>query len=105
MLARVERGSSLRTLVAEIGFGRLVEGLVPIATRIREEGVQPDYVPVADGPTLRALFTTELERWRGRFDIEVEVAVDQAAAGWRGRVGVVTTLVPRAEFDAEHTLR
>jgi ATP-dependent exoDNAse (exonuclease V) beta subunit len=61
LLARVERGSQLRTLVAEIGFGRLVEGLVPIATRIREEGVRPDYVPVADGPTLRAQFASELE--------------------------------------------
>ena len=61
LLARVERGSLLRTLVQEIGFGRLVEGLVPIATRIREEGVRPDYVQVADGPTLRALFTRELE--------------------------------------------
>lgn len=50
------------------------------------------------------LYTAELERWRGRFDVEVEVAVDQAAAGWQGRVGVVTTLVPRADFDAAHTL-
>ncbi len=56
LLARVERGSQLRTLVAEIGFGRLVDGLVPIATRIREEGVAPDFVHVADGPTLRAQF-------------------------------------------------
>jgi NAD(P)H-flavin reductase len=50
------------------------------------------------------LYTAELERWRGRFDVEVHVAVDQAAAGWRGRVGVVTTLVPRADFDPDHTL-
>jgi NAD(P)H-flavin reductase len=50
------------------------------------------------------LYTAELERWRGRFDVEVHVAVDQAAAGWRGRVGVVTTLVPRADFDPDHTV-
>jgi NAD(P)H-flavin reductase len=50
------------------------------------------------------LYTAELERWRGRFDVEVGVAVDQAAAGWRGRVGVVTTLVPRADFDPDHTV-
>ena len=60
LLARIERETPLRTLVAEIGFGRLVEGLVPIATRIREEGVRPDYVQVADGPTLRAQFESEL---------------------------------------------
>ena len=50
------------------------------------------------------LYTTELEHWRGRFDVEVHVAVDQAEAGWRGRVGVVTALVPRADFDPAHTL-
>jgi NAD(P)H-flavin reductase len=50
------------------------------------------------------LYTAELERWRGRFDVEVHVSVDQAAAGWHGRVGVVTTLVPRADFDPDHTL-
>jgi ATP-dependent helicase/nuclease subunit A len=60
LLTRIERETPLRELVAEIGFGRLVEGLVPIATRIREEGVRPDYVPVADGPTLRAQFEAEL---------------------------------------------
>ena len=50
------------------------------------------------------LYTAELERWRGRFDVQVEVAVDQADAGWRGRVGVVTTLVPKADFDPDHTV-
>ena len=34
----------------------------------------------------------------------IEVAVDQAGPGWRGRVGVVTTLVPRADFDPDHTV-
>ena len=47
------------------------------------------------------LYPGELERWRGRFDVQVEVTVDSAPAGWRGRVGVVTTLVPRADFDPD----
>jgi NAD(P)H-flavin reductase len=45
------------------------------------------------------LYAKELERWRGRFDIDVGVTVDRAHVGWRGHVGVVTTLVPRAPFD------
>lgn len=64
LLARVEQGNPLRTLVAEIGFGRLVEGLVPIATRIREEGVEPAYVHVADVKTLRAQFESELASFK-----------------------------------------
>jgi NAD(P)H-flavin reductase len=50
------------------------------------------------------LYTDELEQWRGRFDVEVGVTVDQAAAGWHGQVGVVTTLVPHADFDPDHTV-
>jgi NAD(P)H-flavin reductase len=47
------------------------------------------------------LFTAELEEWRGRFDLDVDVTVDGAPGGWRGRVGVVTELVPGAAFDPE----
>jgi NAD(P)H-flavin reductase len=45
------------------------------------------------------LYRAELERWRGRFDVQVDVTVDRAPAGWRGRVGVVPGLVSRAELD------
>jgi NAD(P)H-flavin reductase len=50
------------------------------------------------------LFPRELERWRGQFDLEVYVTVDRATEGWRGNVGVVTTLIPRAPFDATNTM-
>lgn len=46
------------------------------------------------------LYARELERWRSRFDIEVEVTVDSATPAWHGNVGVVTTLLSRAVFDA-----
>lgn len=49
------------------------------------------------------LYTDELLRWRGRFDVELDVTVDAAGAGWRGRVGVVPTLLPRAQLDATRT--
>jgi NAD(P)H-flavin reductase len=45
------------------------------------------------------LFRKELERWRARFDLEVYVTVDRAIAPWRGSVGVVTNLIPKAPFD------
>ncbi len=45
------------------------------------------------------LYRRELERWRGKFDLDVYVTVDRAASGWRGNVGVVTTLIGRAPFD------
>jgi NAD(P)H-flavin reductase len=50
------------------------------------------------------LYRRELEHWRGRFDLEVNVTVDQATGTWRGSVGVVTKLIPRASFDRENTM-
>jgi NAD(P)H-flavin reductase len=46
------------------------------------------------------LFRHEVERWRGRLDVQVEVTVDYGDEEWHGNVGVVTTLIPRATFDA-----
>lgn len=45
------------------------------------------------------LYVRELERWRSCFDISVEVTVDRASKDWGGHVGVVTTLIPRIQFD------
>jgi len=45
------------------------------------------------------LFRRELEKWRQRFDMEVYITVDRATGNWRGNVGVVTKLIPRAPFD------
>lgn len=50
------------------------------------------------------LFARELEHWRGQFDLEVYVTVDRATGAWRGNVGVVTTLIPHAPFDATNAV-
>jgi len=53
------------------------------------------------------LFRTELERWRGRFDVEVDVTVDDpglSPGAWRGQVGVVTSLLPLRGFDPANTV-
>jgi NAD(P)H-flavin reductase len=50
------------------------------------------------------LFRGELRQWRGRFDLDVEVTVDHAAAERFDNVGVVTRLIPRAAFDPDETV-
>jgi NAD(P)H-flavin reductase len=50
------------------------------------------------------LFRAELERWRARLDVTVDVTVDTAGPEWHGRVGVVTKLIPRAPFDPTNTV-
>ena len=50
------------------------------------------------------LYLEELHKWRSRFDVEIEVTVDKADAGWLGDVGVVTSLLPRIAFEPKNTV-
>jgi NAD(P)H-flavin reductase len=49
------------------------------------------------------LFADELSEWELQ-GVEVLVTVDYGPPSWPGRVGLVTTLVPRAGFDPTRTL-
>jgi NAD(P)H-flavin reductase len=50
------------------------------------------------------VYRREVERWRSRFDVEVDVIVDRGESGWRGNVGVVPKLIASARFDPEAAL-
>ncbi len=50
------------------------------------------------------LYGTELLHWSSRFDLQVEVTVDSPVREWKGNVGVVTTLIPRAVFGPAETI-
>ncbi|HEY3413778.1 MAG TPA: FAD/NAD(P)-binding protein [Armatimonadota bacterium] len=50
------------------------------------------------------LFQREIQKWRAQFDLEIYVTVDRAMGNWRGNVGVVTTLIPKAPFDPINTV-
>lgn len=49
------------------------------------------------------LFRSQLEHWRARFDVDVEVTVDAADRAWAGNVGAVTELLPRTLPRPEET--
>jgi NAD(P)H-flavin reductase len=79
-------------------------GLAPLRPAIRHVLAQRgDYGQVSVLLGARTpedfLFVREVEEWRSRFDVEVDVTVDAAAPGWHGRVGLVTTLIPGAVLD------
>lgn len=84
-------------------------GLAPLRPAIRqvlERRARYDRVAILFGtrtPT-DILFRAELEAWRGRFDIEVEVTVDHAGPEWHGHVGVVPELIPHVSFDPSETV-
>jgi NAD(P)H-flavin reductase len=48
------------------------------------------------------LYTSELRHWQSA-GVDAHVTVDRADEAWRGSVGVVTTLIERAEFDPATT--
>jgi NAD(P)H-flavin reductase len=50
------------------------------------------------------LFRREIERWCESSGLEVSITVDRAIGAWPGRVGAVTTLIPRASFDPANTV-
>jgi anaerobic sulfite reductase subunit B len=50
------------------------------------------------------VFRKEIEQWRSRMDLEVDVTVDAGDEGWRGKVGVVPALIPRAAIDPDSTI-
>ena len=84
-------------------------GLAPLRTavgRLLAERERYRRVAVLVGARSPAdlVFTADLERWRARFDADVEVTVDHADPRWRGDVGVVTRLIPRATFEPERTV-
>lgn len=45
------------------------------------------------------LYRKELEQWQERADLQTLVTVDRASQDWSGNVGVVTTLIAKAQFD------
>jgi NAD(P)H-flavin reductase len=50
------------------------------------------------------LYRRELEAWRRRLDVDIEVTCDHAGADWRGNVGVVPALIPRIPLDPQHAV-
>lgn len=51
------------------------------------------------------LFAEEIQAWSNRDDIAVLTTVDSPDSGWKGHVGVITTLFPRLKkVDADRTV-
>lgn len=45
------------------------------------------------------IYRRQIEKWRCRLDLDLDVTVDSARQGWRGNVGVVTTLIAGTRID------
>lgn len=50
------------------------------------------------------LYRREVEQWRRRLDLDIQVTVDHADADWHGNVGVVPALIRRVAFDPHDSI-
>jgi sulfite reductase subunit B len=50
------------------------------------------------------LFPQDIELWKNNKGIEFHMTVDRSDAGWKGNVGVITTLIPPLELDVDNTI-
>ncbi|HLJ68129.1 MAG TPA: FAD/NAD(P)-binding protein [Chloroflexota bacterium] len=91
------RGRDVIIVAGGIGLPPLRPALYHVLAH-REEYARISLLYGARTP-LDILYPHEVERWRGRFDLDVQVTVDAADAAWRGNVGLVTTLISKAQFD------
>jgi NAD(P)H-flavin reductase len=92
--------------VVVVGGGLGLAPLRPVLYRLLAERARYARITLLFGARSPAdiLFHHEIEEWRRRLDIGIEVTVDHADADWHGHVGVVTTLMKAADFDPLRTI-
>jgi sulfite reductase subunit B len=78
----------LRSLINEVLDNRGQFGRVIIMYGTRS----PEYI----------LYRDELAEWEARGDVEVLTTVDYPTPDWTGNSGVVTTLLPKVDFDGRN---
>ena len=90
------RGKDVVIIAGGIGMAPLRGALLELMRRRKQFG----RIVLIYGARTPAdvLYERELERLRSR-GLELSITVDRAVGPWRGHVGVVTTLIPRAPFD------
>lgn len=99
----VEEAAGKDLIVMAGGLG--LAPLRPALYQLRAERERYGRIVVLYGARSPAdmLFEREIETWR-RFNIDFRVTVDHAASGWKGNVGVVTTLLPDVPCDPHRSV-
>jgi len=96
------RRSDLLLLAGGIGLAPLRPVIYEVLRRRGEFG---DVIILCGARTpADLLYRRELARWRAHPGITLKLIVDRAAAGWSGRVGVITDLLGAVQFDPANTI-
>ncbi len=96
------RPSPLDTVVVAGGIGLApLRGAIEELVAARSEGAGRVFVLVGAREPAQLVFVDDLAAWE-EAGVVVRTTVDRPAPGWGGRVGLVTTLLANAGFDAKH---
>ncbi|HET6816473.1 MAG TPA: FAD/NAD(P)-binding protein [Mycobacteriales bacterium] len=95
----VEAAAGHDVLVVAGGIGLAPLRPVVLDVLARRDLFRRAFLVVGSRTPDQLLYPRQMEQWRGRFDVDVDVTVDAADAGWRGHVGVVTDRLPRLDLD------
>lgn len=98
----VARGKDILVVAGGLGLAPLRPLIYHLLNRREDYG----HVSILYGARSPAdiLYCKELERWGGRFDVDVSVIVDHAITDWHGDVGVVTTLMDKVRCEPGNTI-
>jgi NAD(P)H-flavin reductase len=96
------RGRDILIIAGGIGLAPLRPLIYHVLRRRQDYG----HVHLVYGTRSPAdiLFRQELERWGGRFDMDVSVTVDHGTLDWYGDVGVVTTLLEKTRCEPNNSV-
>lgn len=94
-------GADVLVVAGGIGLAPLRPAILAILAR-RHRFARVAVVLGARTPD-HLLFVRDVQEWRSRFDVHLEVTVDRAAPAWHGDVGFVTDLLGRVPIDPGST--
>jgi NAD(P)H-flavin reductase len=96
------KGNDIVIVAGGIGMAPLRPSLYQLLSRRKDYGKA--FLLYGARTPADLLYQREMEQWQERSDLEVNITVDRALRWWRGNVGVVTTLIPKANFDPTSTI-
>lgn len=95
-------GTDVVVIAGGIGLAPLKRVITALLERVRKGSGQLFVLVGARSPD-DVVFRAELAAWRAA-GAYVAVTVDSAGTDWRGPVGLITTLIPDAPFEADRAI-
>jgi NAD(P)H-flavin reductase len=96
------RDADVVVVAGGIGLAPL-RGAITVLSRLLSPASVRLFVAVGAREPDQVIFAADLAAWRAG-GATVELTVDAAPPGWDGHVGLVTTLLPRMDFDPARTV-